>query len=208
MTENEMLKIAVRCLGVQAEQEVCEECDIYGNCHTDCKYVAVVAIKALEEIQQYREIGTVEELKKVVKEEDVLKFYYCESEDDYYIGKRVENFYYARYRETGFEWFMSRYLPWGEHVVKPNTLWKEYTYPSEPKEIPFFEWLQGFLKKYCGGTVEECREAVEKQKPKPCEFYGDEEVGNSFCPNCGEDLYDLQDCGFCNCPYCGQAVTL
>ena len=58
------------------------------------------------------------------------------------------------------------------------------------------------------GTVEECREAVEKQKPKPCEFYGDEEVGNSFCPNCGEDLYDLQDCGFCNCPYCGQAVTL
>lgn len=114
MTENEMLKIAVHCLGVQAEQEVCEECDIYGNCHTDCKDVAAVAIKALEEIQQYREIG----------------------------------------------------------------------------------------------TVEECREAVEKQKAKPCEFYEDEEDGKLLCPNCGEDLYDLQDCGFCNCPYCGQAVTL
>ena len=58
------------------------------------------------------------------------------------------------------------------------------------------------------GTVEECREAVEKQKAKPCEFYGDEEDGKLLCPNCGEDLYDLQDCGFCNCPYCGQAVTL
>lgn len=63
MTENEMLKIAVHCLGVQAEQEVCEECDIYGNCHTDCKDVAVVAIKALEEVQQYREIGSVEQMK-------------------------------------------------------------------------------------------------------------------------------------------------
>ena len=58
------------------------------------------------------------------------------------------------------------------------------------------------------GTVKEFREAVEKQKPKPCEFYGDEEVGNSFCPNCGEDLWDLKECEFNNCPYCGQAVTL
>lgn len=64
MTENEAIKIATHCLGVQAEQEVCEECDIYGNCHTDCKDAAVVAIKALEEIQQYREIGTVEECRE------------------------------------------------------------------------------------------------------------------------------------------------
>ena len=110
-----------------------------------------IAIEALKEIQQYRAIGTVEECKKAVKEEDALKFYYCESEDDYYIGKRVGNFYYARYGETGFEWFMSRYLPWGEHVVKPNTLWKEYTYPSEPKEIPFVKWIEGFIRKYISG---------------------------------------------------------
>ena len=69
MTENEMLKIAVHCLGVQAEQEVCEECDIYGNCHTDCKDVAVVAITALKEIQQYREIGTVEECREAVEKQ-------------------------------------------------------------------------------------------------------------------------------------------
>lgn len=73
MTENEMLKIAVHCLGVQAEQEVCEECDIYGDCHTDCKDVAVVAIKALEEIQQYREIGTVEECREAVEKQKAKK---------------------------------------------------------------------------------------------------------------------------------------
>lgn len=202
-----------------------------------------IVITDLEEIQQYRKIGTVEELKKTVKEEDVLKFYYCESEDDYYIGKRVENFYYARYGETGFEWFMSRYLPWGEHVVKPNTLWKEYTYPSEPKEIPFFEWLQGFLKKYCGGTVEEikqaigvlslsendiietfhelneyrkigtveeCREAVEKQRTKKIII---RDWNPTKCPTCGHELSTSLGDGYYKhpiflerCPECGQAI--
>lgn len=76
MTENEMLKIAVHCLGVQAEQEVCEECDIYGNCHTDCKDVAVVAISALKEIQQYREIGTVEECREAVEKQKAKKRIY------------------------------------------------------------------------------------------------------------------------------------
>ena len=57
------------------------------------------------------------------------------------------------------------------------------------------------------GTVEECREAVEKQKPKPCEFYGDEEDGKLLCPNCGGDLWELKECGFNNCPYCGQAIN-
>lgn len=118
----------------------------------------------LEELEQYRAIGTVEELQEAVKEEDVLKFYYIESEDKYVIGKRLDNFYYAEYGKTGFAFYMSRYLPWGEHVVSPTTLWKEHTYPSEPKEISFFEWLQGFVRKECGGDLEECREAVERMK--------------------------------------------
>ena len=103
-------------------------------------------IKALDEIQQYRAIGTVEELQKSVKEEDVLKFYYIESEDKYVVGQRVDNFYYGEVGKTGLAFYMSRYLPWGKHVVAPDTLWKEHTYPSEPKEIPFFDWLQGFIK--------------------------------------------------------------
>lgn len=73
MTPEEAIKIAIHCLGVQAEQEVCEECDIYGNCHTDCKDAAVVAIKALEEIQQYREIGTVEECREAVEKQKPKK---------------------------------------------------------------------------------------------------------------------------------------
>lgn len=155
-----------------------------------------MGIQALKEVQKYREIGTVEELKNSTKEEDILKFYYCESEDDYYIGKRVGNFYYARYGKTGFTWFMSRYLPWGEHVIAPNTLWKEHTYPSEPKEIPFFEWLQGFMKKYCGGTAEECREAVEKQRPVSRITI----EGKLFCPKC-KNLMPYP--GYCGC---GQRV--
>lgn len=73
MTENEAIKIAIHCLGVQAEQEVCEECDIYGNCHTDCKDAAVVAIKALEEIQQYHKIGTIEECREAVEKQKPKK---------------------------------------------------------------------------------------------------------------------------------------
>lgn len=83
MTENEMLKIAIHCLSVQSEQEVCEECDIYGNCHTDCKDVAVAAIKALEEIQQYRAIGAVEECREAVDKQKPKKIIiepYCPTE--------------------------------------------------------------------------------------------------------------------------------
>ena len=86
----------------------------------------------------------------ITNEEDILKFYYCESGDDYYIGYRVGNFYYARWdKETNcFIHRMSRYLPWGETIVDPKTLWKECTYPSKPVEISFNAWLEGFLKKY------------------------------------------------------------
>ena len=85
-----------------------------------------------------------------VKEEDVLKFYYCKSEDDYYLGRRVDNFYYAKYNEEckEFVWCMSRYLPWGEHITDESSLWKEHQYPSEPVEIGFTDWLKGFVRRY------------------------------------------------------------
>ena len=101
--------------------------------------------KDKEELKKYQKIGKPEDL---IREEDVVKFYYCESEDDYYIGKRIQNMYYAKYSSGSFTWFMSRFLPWGEHVIAPEAAWKEYTYPTEPKEIPFTEWLDGFIRKY------------------------------------------------------------
>lgn len=129
MTENEMLKIAVHCLGVQAEQEVCEECDIYGNCHTDCKDVAVVAIKALKEVQQYREIGTVEQVKN--QKENLNVAYQIISDYEQY--GTVEEFKMTQ-----------RYM---RLVNAHGTIGQVIDSCAEYEEI---------------GTVEECREAVEK----------------------------------------------
>lgn len=67
MTENEAIKIATHCLGVQAEQEVCEECPVYRESGIVCKEIARTAISALKEVQQYRAIGTVEECRKAVE---------------------------------------------------------------------------------------------------------------------------------------------
>ena len=127
-------------------------------------------------------------------EEDQLKFYYVESLDDYWVGRRLDNFYYATWHgRFGFIWSHSKYLPWGEHIVDENTLWKEHTYPSEPKEIPFTEWIVGFVKKYfadrpTGHWIEhddervlcECSECHEKYL-----LYEEHILGRNFCPNCG-----------------------
>lgn len=66
MTEN----IAIYCLKAASElnTEMCEECPLYGQTGADhcCEDALQVAIKALEELQQYRAIGTPEECKKSV----------------------------------------------------------------------------------------------------------------------------------------------
>lgn len=101
----------------------------------------------MEKLKQYETLGTVEELSTRVKEEDILKFYYCESLDKYLVGQRLDTMYYAEITDIGdMAYIMSRYLPWGEHVVDLTSTWKEHTYPSEPKEIHFTDWLKGFLK--------------------------------------------------------------
>lgn len=56
------------------------------------------------------------------------------------------------------------------------------------------------------GTIEECRKAREKEEIKELKLYGECEDAKLLCPSCGEDLFDLIDCGFSNCPYCGQAI--
>lgn len=135
-------------------------------------------------------------------DENELKFYYVESLDDYWVGRRLDNFYYATWHKgLGFVWSHSRYLPWGEHIVDENTLWKEHTYPSEPIEIPFTEWIVGFVKKYSAET--KTGEWIKATGMMPPEFHGHHccsECGNfanmetpfgnredlsRFCPNCG-----------------------
>jgi len=74
---------------------------------------------------------------RLVNEEDVLKFYYIDSEDKYVVGQRIDTMYYAEVTENlDLCFYMSRYLPWGEH-----------SHCSEPREIPFSEWLKGFIRK-------------------------------------------------------------
>lgn len=107
--------------------------------------------KAIAKIKEFEgaPINRLRELAQADKADEIGKyrFYYCESEDEYLIGARLDTFYYARWDGSSFTWSMSRYLPWGKHVVAPETAWKEYTYPSEPKEIGMSEWFKGFLGK-------------------------------------------------------------
>ena len=64
------------------------------------------------------------------------------------------------------------------------------------------------------GSVKECREAVEKQKPKEPDYEGDgfddkgELVYDTWiCPNCGEKYeVDYNDCKYC--PKCGQGILM
>ena len=104
--------------------------------------------------------------KHMKNEENILKFYYCESEDDYYLGQRVQNMYYAKYGPGVFTWFMSRYLPWGTDG-----------YPSEPKEIPFMEWIEGFIRKHMNdGWI-----PVDDRLPEVDEDT-EETIEDDYCP--------------------------
>lgn len=117
-----------------------------------------------QRLEIIKEISTnrLRELAQADKADEIGKyrFYYCESEDEYLIGARLDTFYYARWDGSSFTWSMSRYLPWGKHVVAPETAWKEYTYPSEPKEIGMSEWFKGFL----GKLTREAAEAALKER--------------------------------------------
>ena len=84
MTENEELKIVIHCLGVQAEQEVCEECPAYRESGVACREAARTAISALKEVQQYREIGTVEECREAREKQEPKKPEASDGDFDYY----------------------------------------------------------------------------------------------------------------------------
>lgn len=61
------------------------------------------------------------------------------------------------------------------------------------------------------GTVEECREAAEKQKPKMPDYEGDgyadgEMVYDTWiCPNCGKK-YEVDYDDYKHCSNCGQTI--
>lgn len=62
------------------------------------------------------------------------------------------------------------------------------------------------------GTLEECREAVEKQKAKACDVSGDGYADGHLvydtyeCPNCGKE-YEIEYEEYEYCPNCGQHMV-
>lgn len=137
MTEQEAIEIAIHCLNVQAEREVCEECPVYAEGGITCREVARTAISALKEIRLYKDNGL------------------C--------------------------------------------LIPEDVYSRQCSELDAYKEI---------GTVEECREAVEKQKPKKSNCTGMDEQDCYICPNCGADIGDIDGYFLRDnyCRECGQAI--
>lgn len=146
-----------------------------------------MAIIALKEIQQYREIGTVEELTDFKNMKVRLEKYHANIN----VSRLIECFIETVFENTRHEGF----------IILTNKEAKDY-------------------ETYCSiGTVEECREAVEKQKPKAPKdslkikpvidengAYVDADVTvYLLCPNCGEMVgIDENVDKFCH--ECGQAI--
>lgn len=144
MTEKEKLECAIHCMKVNADIEVCEECNAYNMGDCECRNIAMEAIKALEEVQEYQKIGTVENLKTL-----------CDL-----------------FGLNGF------------------------------KKLEEYQKI---------GTVEECRDAIEKQKPKKPDYEGDGYADGQLvydtwiCPNCGK-RYEVDYDDYAYCPKCGQEI--
>lgn len=74
------------------------------------------------------------------------------------------------------------------------------------------EWLEELQQYRAIGTVEECREAREKQKAKMPTYEGDGYSDGEFvydtrmCPNCGE-YYEVGYDDYEYCPKCGQHLN-
>ena len=192
MTENEAIKVLVT-------QKQCIDKSSSGQCKINCgdckKNIPIayqeksyeVAIEALKEIQQYREIGTIEELKYFKDMKVRLEKYHANIS----VSSLLECFIETVFENTRHEGF----------IILTNKEAKDY-------------------ETYCSiGTVEECREAVEKQKPKAPKdslkikpvidengSYVDADVTvYLLCPNCGEMIGIDESCDkFCR--ECGQAI--
>ena len=80
----------------------------------------------------------------------------------------------------------------------------KYVYP-EPEDYAIEEAIEALkeVQQYRDiGTVEECREAVEKQKPKKPVLRNDNGKLRKSCPVCGCFFSPLSR----SCPKCGQAI--
>ena len=62
---------AIHCMKVIADEEVCEECNYYYRCdHTNQADMARIAISAMLELQEYKQLGTLEEIREALEEQN------------------------------------------------------------------------------------------------------------------------------------------
>lgn len=166
--------------------------EYYGNLENCKKEIqsCEVAIAALEEIQQYREIGTVEECvenKAIAEELSAI-----EIAEIYVMLEKLK-----QYQEIGTVEEIERMKRYQKLAKAHGTIGQV---------------IEECVKYEAIGNVEECREAVEKQVPKIPNTYGDgyDDEGNLIydmyeCPNCGKS-YEIDYDRYDYCPECGQKI--
>lgn len=68
------LQEAIYCMKVMADEEVCEECNYYQSCdHTKQTDMARIVISAMQDLQEYKQLGTLEEVREVVERQHAKK---------------------------------------------------------------------------------------------------------------------------------------
>ena len=111
-----------------------------------------------------------------------IKFYYQEDTGKYLVGLRSDTMYYAEPTLTGWSLCSSRYLPWGNTV-------DGYTYPQEPKEVEFRQWMHGILDNIC---AEYFKRLDELSCAELRQFRYDRKLVK------GEDVFVLNKKSFCD----------
>ena len=135
----------------------------------------------LEELLQYRAIGTMEEIKKVIS------FLSCDDDNSIIDDMNLLN----QYRVIGTLEELQNAMKYISLAKKHGTVGKVINACAEYEAI---------------GTLEEVKQAVERMKPKKPEvctdiYHGDKFIGRDYrCSNCGFGIADDYLC----CPYCGQ----
>ena len=139
----------------------------------------MLAIKALKEIQEYRAIGSVEDLKNLYylrKRYEDETYDYCGEYGTEECGAKAQLERLKVYEEIGAVEAIAKVVRFFSVDADGHTITEKLDMLAEYKKI---------------GTFEECREAMEKQKPKKVGVWGDS-VGDD-----GEILYDMYTCPNC-----------
>lgn len=118
MTENEAIK-RIRNIGMMCNDY--ESCKYGHDCATSCLIAVDMAIKALEEIQAYRALGTVEEIKHFFNEN--RKAGYKHGYSDGY-AKAIDEF--AERLKTDYVNFDLYYILQDNNFAFENTSLKSY----------------------------------------------------------------------------------